>query len=117
MSLNEIKTRLNCASIHDGRWAVEEDETWGAKVYVVEPGFGTMYICENLNQQDDGLADATFIANAPTDMARLIRAVEAVEELCVLMETHHDGTRRDVPLTAHPDAIRAMVADALGRAA
>ena len=76
-ALDQIRVRLNDATIHDGPWAVE-DSDWGCKVYVRDHGFGTMYICEDMQQQDNGRQDATFIANAPTDMSRLLAAVESV---------------------------------------
>ena len=109
--LDIINTRLQAASIHDGPWAVEEDDTWGAKVYVREPGFGTMYICENLNQGEDWLSDAEFIAAAPVDVARLTRAVEAVLEIADYWE-RTPALRKGTAASE----VRAAIENALGEA-
>lgn len=120
--LDEIQARLSKASIHDGPWAVEEDETWGAKVYVREPGFGTMYICENLTQQEDGRADAEFIAAAPADvsylLAELRKAREALAKVDLALDAMDAGVaiRSGDPRTKSHTAtvIRAAVAAVKG---
>ena len=82
MSREAMKARLNAASIKWGKWAVEDDDGYGYKVYIQEPGFGTMYIAEDFNQGgDSGLSDATMVAHAPEDLQKLHAALDAIEAL------------------------------------
>ena len=78
LDLEPIKDRLAKAHTEWGEWTVQSDE-WGECNHVVirddEPGYSI--IAEGIGQgDDDGLADATFIAHAPSDLAALVAEVE-----------------------------------------
>lgn len=94
LGLELIKDRLAKAHTEWGEWAVQSDE-WGECHHVVirddEPGYSI--IAEGIGQgEDDGLADATFIAHAPSDLAALLAEVERlrgqIEGLCAIIDSH-----------------------------
>lgn len=69
--LTAIRERAEAASA--GPWVVEDDDGYSHAVIVDEPGFGTMYVCQDLSQgHDDGLNDAEFIAHAREDVPALL---------------------------------------------
>lgn len=68
---------------------------------------GDVLACATLLWPDT--ADAELTAAAP----KLLAALEAVEELCVLSETVVDGRSRAKPNFIHPDVIRRAIQDAL----
>ena len=78
LDLTPIKDRLARAHTEWGEWIVESDE-WGVchSVIIQDDGPGYSVIAEGVIQgEDDGLADAIFIAAAPTDIAALLAEVE-----------------------------------------
>lgn len=82
LDLELIKDRLAKAHTEWGEWTVQSEE-WSECHHVVirddEPGYSI--IAEGIGQgEDDGLADATFIAEAPSDIAALIAEVERLRE-------------------------------------
>ena len=94
LDLELIKDRLAKAHTEWGEWSVQSDE-WGECHHVVirddEPGYSI--IAEGIGQgEDDGLADATFIAEAPSDIAALIAEVERlrgqIEGLRAIIDSH-----------------------------
>ena len=83
--IDDIKARLDAAT--DGPWGVDEIE--GCVDYdgtdgVISRGVRALPNRGGLNQGDQyelfSLEDATFIANAPTDIAYLLRLVEELDE-------------------------------------
>lgn len=94
LDLELIKDRLAKAHTEWGEWAVQSDE-WGECHHVVirDDGPGYSIIAEGIGQgEDDGLADATFIAEAPSDLAALLAEVERlrgqIEGLCAIIDSH-----------------------------
>ena len=94
IDIEPIKERLAKAHTEWGEWTVQSDE-WGECNQVVirddEPGYSI--IAEGIGQgEDDGLADATFIAHAPSDLAALVAEVERlrgqIEGLCAIIDSH-----------------------------
>ena len=82
LDLELIKDRLAKAHTEWGEWAVQSDE-WGECHHVIirDDGPGYSIIAEGIGQgEDDGLADATFIAHAPSDLAALLAEVEELRE-------------------------------------
>lgn len=78
LDLTPIKDRLARAHTEWGEWIVESDE-WGVchSVIIQDDGPGYSVIAEGVIQgEDDGLADAIFIAAASTDIAALLAEVE-----------------------------------------
>ena len=94
LDLEPIKERLAKAHTEWGARTVQSEE-WSECHHVVirddEPWYSI--ISEGIGQgEDEGLADATFIAHAPSDIAALIAEVERlrgqIEGLCAIIDSH-----------------------------
>ena len=103
LDLEPIKERLAKAHTEWGEWTVQSDE-WGECHHVVirDDGPGYSIIAEGIGQgEDDGLADATFIAEAPSDLAALLAEVERlrgqIDAVKAATANHPD------PCEKHPD--------------
>lgn len=96
--LDGIRGRLTAAT--PGPWAVDEDEDGfdGHSVYQNDGiTWGRAYICQDMHQgEDEGKADATFIAAAPMDVARLVAAVEGVLGLADKWWANFPSKARDI---------------------
>ena len=89
--LAPIKERLAKAHTEWGEWTVQSDE-WGEchSVIIQDDGPGYSPIAEGIGQgEDDGLADAEFIAHAPSDLAALVAEVERLRGQIDAVREHH----------------------------
>ena len=79
--LDNIQARADKAS--KGPWAVDHDDFDGASVYMDDGiTWGRAYVCRDLQQgEDEGRADAAFIAHARADIPTLVAALRAVEAI------------------------------------
>jgi len=103
--LDGIKAQLEAAT--PGPW----EEYWQGHIHAPAnyPQAAAESVCQTFGREDRRHPNAAFIASAPSTVARLSAAVEAVLAL-VHDDTLADGLVRHV---INPDAIRAAIENAL----
>lgn len=129
--LQDMKARLEAAT--PGPWGAGRGVTSDGSEFVTTRAQKAAFLALSLNDDESTLwlvdngevipaatgdgpraqANAEFIAHAPEDLAKLIAALEAVEELCVLASTEPNGRRRVKAHFIHPSTIHSAITEAL----
>jgi len=105
-TLDQIKNRLAAAT--PGPWVeYHENGTPGQREAFNCPPATGAFLVDYTDDWDQKNKDATFIAHAPEDIARLLAALEAVERQCKYWDTLADGDKHCAA------RVRAAIAEAL----
>lgn len=89
-ALDQIRARLEAAT--PGPWHVD-GEPYEVKSLVQYAREGEVIVGTYISDVVERDEDATFIANAPTDIARLLAALDAVHALASDLEQLADGDK------------------------